>query len=286
MSFYGTPKVTCGPEVIEIEGETEDVFEGIVYVKHWRRSEGCATAYRRQQNSTHPRFTIPLDRLTQCADIQGIGDFHRVHVQFSSKLRDRRRSFIRSTLDISTKAIISGVSKPVKVVMSIQPDSAPDARIPSTVDVGEKLLYMWKVNEVSEVYGLRVQQCYAETRDGNKMIVINNGCSVDTELITHPKYSDSGLKAFANGHAFKFPDSDEIIITCVVETCIRRFEHLIVDGDKRLCGSPPKCDERQKRSTSGNDKEKTKIYSTETLVHQSLHVMNTAETKSLLRKLS
>lgn len=51
--------------------------------------------------------------------------------------------------DISTKAIISGVSKPVKVVMSIQPDSAPDARIPSTVDVGEKLLYMWKVNEVS-----------------------------------------------------------------------------------------------------------------------------------------
>uniref|UniRef100_A0A915PKK9 ZP domain-containing protein n=1 Tax=Setaria digitata TaxID=48799 RepID=A0A915PKK9_9BILA len=60
------PQVTCGPENITIEGSTEELFEGVIFIKNWRRTNGCAAVYSVNENTTTPSLSIPLNRIAQC----------------------------------------------------------------------------------------------------------------------------------------------------------------------------------------------------------------------------
>ncbi|VDK83416.1 unnamed protein product [Litomosoides sigmodontis] len=60
------PQAICGPENITIEGTTEELFEGVVFIKNWRRTNGCATIYSLNENTTKPSLSIPLNRIAQC----------------------------------------------------------------------------------------------------------------------------------------------------------------------------------------------------------------------------
>ncbi|VDN83669.1 unnamed protein product [Brugia pahangi] len=60
------PEAVCGPENITIEGTTEESFEGVVFIKNWRRSNGCAAIYTLNENTTTPSLSIPINRIGQC----------------------------------------------------------------------------------------------------------------------------------------------------------------------------------------------------------------------------
>ncbi|KAK6061129.1 hypothetical protein COOONC_01210 [Cooperia oncophora] len=60
------PKVTCGPDAIRVKGESEDVFEGQIFIKNQRRSTDCFVVYSAEENSTTPEFTLSLTRLSSC----------------------------------------------------------------------------------------------------------------------------------------------------------------------------------------------------------------------------
>ncbi|VDD91606.1 unnamed protein product [Enterobius vermicularis] len=305
--FVTTPKVTCGPEKISIQGQTEDIFEGTVFIKNWRRTAGCSTTYSVAINSTNPSFSIPLDRLAQCGlELRRtatskeleiftifVFSFHPNFVTAGDRSFAVHCIFVQQQMtvatkfnfisDISTKGIISGKAEAPKVEMLIQPDSDTQSR--NVVKVGEKLLYIWKISKETEIYGLRVHQCFAETQDGRRMKVMNDGCSVDNDLITHPKYAENNAKAFANGLAFKFPDAEDITITCVVQTCIQKFEHLIAADDKNLCDSMPQCNKRSKRSVDSKNGT-VEVYSMDNLVHHRLRVIDASSLPLFMSKLN
>lgn len=60
------PQAICGPENITIEATTADLFQGVVFVKDWRRTDGCAAVYTLSQNTTTPSLSIPTNRIAQC----------------------------------------------------------------------------------------------------------------------------------------------------------------------------------------------------------------------------
>lgn len=60
------PQAICGPENITIEGTTDELFEGVVFIKNWRRTNGCAAIYSLSENTTTPSLSIPLNRIAQC----------------------------------------------------------------------------------------------------------------------------------------------------------------------------------------------------------------------------
>ncbi|VDK51944.1 unnamed protein product [Anisakis simplex] len=282
-----TPSVRCGPEKISIEGNTEEVFEGVIFIKNHRRKEGCSASYGVDSNSTNPSYSIALDSIAQCglelrrnvssfrfSRIQRTGNIHRVRVQLSSEFRHSWRSFFRCTLYIPSTASDDRHQIQFYIVSS----TISSGRVPNpslqparTVAIGEQLMYVWYLKADTEIYGIRVRDCFAETKDGQKMKIINNGCTTDSLIVSNVQYSENGLKAFADATAFKFPDAEDVWLTCSVSICIRHFEHLIANSEESLCETQPKCNEREKRSTE-QEASAVSIYSIDDLVHHKLRV--------------
>ncbi|RCN49579.1 hypothetical protein ANCCAN_04351 [Ancylostoma caninum] len=110
---------------------------------------------------------------------------------------------------------------------------------------------------LENLYGVRVLDCTAETRDRRGMGIIRDGCTTDNTLISDVRYADNHQRAFADATAFKFPDLTEVWFRCAVQLCIRRFDHLILTGksEEDLCENVPKCgiNPRQRRRVSSDD---------------------------------
>lgn len=58
----------CGPENVEISAKTERPFEGVVYIKDWRRTDGCYTTAGGNSSGLNyePRLAVPLNDLSRC----------------------------------------------------------------------------------------------------------------------------------------------------------------------------------------------------------------------------
>uniref|UniRef100_A0A8L8K972 ZP domain-containing protein n=1 Tax=Heligmosomoides polygyrus TaxID=6339 RepID=A0A8L8K972_HELPZ len=264
------PVVTCGPDAIRIRGESEDIFEGQIFIKNQRRSNDCFVVYSADENSTTPEFSLPLNRLSSCGiDIQRnpskglelfsvfVFAFHpsfvtagdrafAVHCLFQQQqiTVSTRFDFIRMahpkaseenlnsvSSDITPKAVLGATSSVPTVDFSIVHGRVPNgAKVTQQVSVGQPLMLTWTIDEASTLYGLRLLDCSAETHDRRGMAIIRDGCSIDTTLISDVRYSDSNQRAFADAIAFKFPDISDVWFRCVVKLCIRRFEHLVLTG--------------------------------------------------------
>lgn len=75
---------------------------------------------------------------------------------------------------------------------------------------------------VPGIFGIQLERCSAETEDGKGMKIIENGCSLDDELISDATFSPDFSKIFANSLAFKFPEEHVVHIKCAVRPCVRR----------------------------------------------------------------
>lgn len=55
------------------------------------------------------------------------------------------------------------------------------------------------------------------------MKILENGCSLDEELISDTTYSQDFSKIYATSLAFKFPEEYEVFIRCAVRTCVKKW---------------------------------------------------------------
>lgn len=64
--FKGAPVVKCGPDKIEVSAVTAKPFQGVVYIKNWRKSEGCFHQYKNESTIQDPSLGIDLRDLGRC----------------------------------------------------------------------------------------------------------------------------------------------------------------------------------------------------------------------------
>ncbi|EYB91694.1 hypothetical protein Y032_0203g1841 [Ancylostoma ceylanicum] len=279
--LVGSPEVECGPDAIRIRGESEDIFEGQIFIKNQRRSDDCFVVYSVDDNTTLPEFTLSLTRIASCGiDMRRnpsrglelfsvfVFAFHpsfvtagdrafAVHCLFQQQqiTVSTRFDFIS---DITPKAVIGATSSVPAVQLTIVQGRVPTGAKPAgAVSVGEPLMLVWHTELDSHLYGVRVLDCTAETRDRRGMGIIRDGCTTDNTLISDVRYADNHQRAFADATAFKFPDLTEVWFRCAVQLCIRRFDHLILTGKSEddLCENVSKCgmNLRQRRRVSSDD---------------------------------
>ncbi|KAK5979248.1 ZP domain-containing protein [Trichostrongylus colubriformis] len=279
IDFHDAPVVTCGPDAIRVKGESEDVFEGQIFIKNQRRSTDCFVVYSEEQNSTTPEFSLPLTRLSSCGiDIRRnptrglelfsvfVFAFHpsfvtagdrafAVHCLFQQEqiTVSARFDFIS---DITPKALLGSTSSLPKINFQIVQGRVPTGeKVAGQVHVGQPLMLVWTLEETSKLYGLRMLDCTAETHDGRGMSIIRDGCTIDDMLISDIRYSEDYRRAFADATAFKFPDLSDVWFKCMARFCIRKSDHLLLTGasEYHLCGNISKCDVkslRVRRSTT------------------------------------
>ncbi|KAK0416237.1 hypothetical protein QR680_012367 [Steinernema hermaphroditum] len=277
-SLIETPKVTCGPETILIEGKTRNDFEGVIFIKNWRRTEGCYRAYEKLKGSLKPRYEIPLSELSRCGlemrrnpdsreleiftvfvfsfhpNFVTVGDrAFAVHCLFQQQQFTVATKF-NFISDITTRGVLTGVAEPPEVALTIVPGRVPDPNLQpaGTVPLGTPLMFIWHLRRPSEIYGIRVFDCLAETLDGRKIKVLDNGCTLDDHIMSNVQYAENSKKAFADAMAFNFPDAEDVWMKCHVKTCVIQHEHMHLLGfdESHLCQKTTTCSKRSKRDTT------------------------------------
>uniref|UniRef100_A0A914W5N1 ZP domain-containing protein n=1 Tax=Plectus sambesii TaxID=2011161 RepID=A0A914W5N1_9BILA len=272
----GPPVVTCGPDRIDIHASTEAPFEGVVFIKNWRRTDGCFQSYDGENNRTSsPGHSIPLSDLARCGlqmrrnpeskelEIFSVFvfSFHPNFVTmgdraFAIHCIFRQRDITVATKfdfisDISTRGILSGTasmpSVSLKIVSGRVPDPAVEAA--STVRVGDPIMFIWYLPIASDVYGVRVRDCNAETMQGRRFKILDNGCTADDATMSDVTYSDDMSKAYSDAMAFKFPDAEDLWFKCTVAVCMKRMGDSEKGVSADTCQTVSTCSQRVRRDT-------------------------------------
>ncbi|CAD5217773.1 unnamed protein product [Bursaphelenchus okinawaensis] len=273
--FTGEPKIICGPNTIEIEATTQSPFNGTVYVKNWRKSIGCYKSFE-HAGTTNPHYSIPLSDVGKCGlELRKTADnalevfaivvfgFHpnfmtqndrsfAIHCVFKQQSKDVRNK-INVFKELTPNGEANGIAQiPIpkfKVISGRVPDETLQPA--NVVSVGDAVILVWYLSPPSNVYGLTVNECSAETLDGRKIQILTTGCTTDEVLISDVKYSERNEKAFADGMAFKFPDSEDMWIKCKINLCLQNHEHFNVSAEFQynMCNPHANCQKREKRST-------------------------------------
>uniref|UniRef100_A0A1I7VFC0 ZP domain-containing protein n=1 Tax=Loa loa TaxID=7209 RepID=A0A1I7VFC0_LOALO len=72
----------------------------------------------------------------------------------------------------------------------------PNMKSARVVSVGDPLMYIWHLNSKDGIYGIWVKECSAEAEDGRKMEIIENGCSLDSVIVSNVQYPENNLKYY------------------------------------------------------------------------------------------
>ncbi|CAL2035452.1 unnamed protein product [Caenorhabditis brenneri] len=273
--IVGKPFVSCRPEGVSLVAQTEDFFEGQIYVKGARNNPLCSKSYSLPLNSTDLELKIDSQQLIKCGfrawpkpnsnmmllSGQVIVAFHptlvtpsdrafRAHCEFEDY---KQQAEVGVENLIQEHDLILGNFQLPEITMKVLPAGEESLAKNSTslgsqeelkvLNVGDPIIFEWKLEQEHGIFGILLDQCSAETEDGKGMKIIKNGCSLDEELISDTTSSADFSKIYANSLAFKFPEEHVVYIRCAVRTCVKRSEHLeIINGDEEdLCSSVNNC---------------------------------------------
>ncbi|KRX98967.1 Cuticlin-1, partial [Trichinella pseudospiralis] len=253
----GKPEIECGPEKIGMKVKTKHPFEGSLYLKNWRRKQGCFAEAVSEGNVTKSSasLSIPLADLAQCGmefqrnqqngdlTVRGVWvvSFHPLfitkvdrafdvlcifkqnEVNMKSQLTVRQNFKILDMNDLVTLAIIPRTVPVPSVMMKIVSGSVPDTTLPPVTKskVGNKITFIWYITDPSDIFGLRVRECTAENKRGLSVKIVENGCSTESVAIREISYEPDNTKAYATSQTFKFADQEDIWFQCRVLVCTK-----------------------------------------------------------------
>ncbi|KAF1762601.1 hypothetical protein GCK72_010863 [Caenorhabditis remanei] len=245
--IVGKPFVSCRPEGVSLVAQTEDFFEGQIYVKGSRSNPSCSKAFVLSQNSTDLELKVESQQLIKCGfrawpkpnskmmllSGQVIVAFHptlvtpsdrafRAHCEFEDFKQQaeigvdnvfQEHDLILGNFElpeISMKVLPAGEESVSK--NSLEPQEL------KVLKVGDPIIFEWKLQQEHGIFGIELERCSAETEDGKGMKIIENGCSLDEELISDTTSSADFSKIYANSLAFKFPEEHIVYIRCAIRT--------------------------------------------------------------------
>ncbi|UMM21559.1 hypothetical protein L5515_003184 [Caenorhabditis briggsae] len=270
--IVGKSFVSCRPEGVSLVAKTEDFFEGQIYIKGARNNPTCSKSFTLSQNSTDLDLKINQDQLIKCGfrawpkpnsklmllSGQVIVAFHptlvtpsdrafRAHCEFEDF---KQETEIGLENLIQTHEMILGNFELPEITMRVLSAGEESLRKNETnqemrvLKVGDPIIFEWKLEEEHGIFGIQIERCSAETEEvGKGMKILENGCSLDEELISDTTSSSDFSKIYANSLAFKFPEEHVVYVRCAVRTCVKRSEHLeIINGNEEdLCSSENQC---------------------------------------------
>ncbi|KAL3995311.1 Zona pellucida-like domain family protein [Acanthocheilonema viteae] len=138
---------------------------------------------------------------------------------------------------------------------------SPSGSVITNARVGELVDHQWICQSPFKgVHAMLVRNCYAETNDNFRVLVIDeNGCSLDPYILPNLQYASDLMSVKIRAPVFKFPDRSQIGFRCDVLVCVRGQQ------DCELI-TPPNCaNGRRKRRDLFNVSRESLILRTPTI---------------------
>uniref|UniRef100_A0A0R3RI54 ZP domain-containing protein n=1 Tax=Elaeophora elaphi TaxID=1147741 RepID=A0A0R3RI54_9BILA len=116
--------------------------------------------------------------------------------------------------------------------------NAPNGPPVQFAKFGDVVYHKWECEDDpqrSDLYGLYIRDCYAESETKEQHIIVDSdGCSADANIVNSVIYADNKLMAFARVKVFRLFDSDHLSFHCKLTLCVRK-----ADGCEGV--TPPRC---------------------------------------------
>ncbi|CAG9533031.1 unnamed protein product [Cercopithifilaria johnstoni] len=148
---------------------------------------------------------------------------------------------IDADLNVSMPPSIEVESK-INSPQCIYTVKSPSGKVIRNARVGEPVDHQWICQSPFKgVHAMLVRNCYAESNDNFKVLVIDeNGCTLDPYILPNLQYASDLMSVKIRTSVFKFPDRSEISFRCDVLVCIRNQQ-----GCNLI--TPPKCSNRKRK---------------------------------------
>uniref|UniRef100_A0A6A7G1J3 Cuticlin-1 n=1 Tax=Hirondellea gigas TaxID=1518452 RepID=A0A6A7G1J3_9CRUS len=261
-------RIFCNSNDIVVSIESSSKFNGMIYPKGLSKNSSCMAEFKDQINPV--LYKLPLKSCnTMSTELDdGIEYFNTVVVQPHRKLvtNQGRGYHIRCKYQTVEKTItnafnvsgefggdgkedINGTSflgtTPLTATapmpgcyMRIFAGEPSDRLVAENVRIGDPLTMVISLDN-QEIYGMKVTSCLV--RDGlgwgEQMLINDQGCPVDYEILGPFEYSGSKTTAAVRFQAHKFPYTASVYYQCNVRLCIKN-----ADGCSDV---PPICVEGQ-----------------------------------------
>jgi hypothetical protein len=267
----GDPEIECGPTSISVTFNTQNNFEGHVYVKGLfdQKDAGCRTSG--DGSRAVGQIELPFDKCSvnrrRSANPKGIFVSTTVvitfHPNFMTKV-DRAYTlqcfYMEADKTVSTNIEVSEITTgfqtqtvPMPVCRYEILSAATDGEPVRFAIIGQGVFHKWTCDtETVDTFCMRVYSCFVVDPTGNDRLDLINeaGCANDKYLMGNLEYP-TDLMAVREVHVFKYADRPALFFQCQIEIAVKEPNGNCAEQTQPKCEVP-------KGAGDGNPNERRK----------------------------
>uniref|UniRef100_A0A1I8AP99 ZP domain-containing protein n=1 Tax=Steinernema glaseri TaxID=37863 RepID=A0A1I8AP99_9BILA len=233
----GDPEIECGGSAITINFNTQNTFEGHVYVKGLYNEPGCRSDESGRQVAG---ITLPFDSCnvarTRSLNPRGIFVSTTVvisfHPNFVTKV-DRAYKiqcfYMEADKTVSAQIEVSDLTTAFQSQVVPMPicrydilSGGPTGEPVQFAQIGEQVYHKWTCDtETTDTFCMVVHSCFVDDGNGDIVNVLNeNGCALDKYILNNLEYP-SDLMAGQEAHVYKYADRSQLFYQCQITISIK-----------------------------------------------------------------
>jgi hypothetical protein len=233
----GDPEIECGPTSITINFNTQNSFEGHVYVKGLYDQDGCRNDEGGRQVAG---IELPFDtcNVARTRSLNPRGVFVTTvviisfHPQFITKVDRAYRIqcfYMEADKTVSTELEVSMLTTGFQTQVVPMPicryeilEGGPTGQPVQFALVGDQVYHKWTCDtETVDTFCMVVHSCFVDDGNGDRVDLLDgDGCALDRYLLNNLEYP-TDLMAGQEAHVFKYADRPQLFFQCQITITVK-----------------------------------------------------------------
>nr|CAD2162776.1 unnamed protein product [Meloidogyne enterolobii] len=236
-SIVGEPEIECGPTSITVNFNTQNPFEGHVYVKGLFDQQGCRSdEHGRQVAGIELQFDSCNVARTRSLNPKGVFVSTTVvisfHPQFVTKVDRAYRVqcfYMEADKTVSAQLEVSEITTQFQTQIVPMPvckyeilEGGPTGQPIQFAIIGQQVYHKWTCDsETIDTFCAVVHSCTVDDGNGDTVQILNEeGCALDKFLLNNLEYP-TDLMAGQEAHVYKYADRSQLFYQCQISITIK-----------------------------------------------------------------
>lgn len=236
-SLVGDPEIECGPSFMMVNFNTQNSFEGHVYVKGHFDEKACRTDATQKKNAN---IELPFSacgmkrerRLNPPGMVVSTTVIISFHPKFVTKV-DRAIKvecfYMEASKTVTAELDVSMLTTVIATHNVQMPqcryevlNGGPTGRPIRYAIVGQPVYHKWSCDtETTDTFCMTVHSCFVDDGHGDKVLLVDeNGCAQDRYILKNLDYLGD-LMAGQESHVFKYADKTNLFFQCQVRIAVK-----------------------------------------------------------------
>uniref|UniRef100_A0A914M2H6 ZP domain-containing protein n=1 Tax=Meloidogyne incognita TaxID=6306 RepID=A0A914M2H6_MELIC len=236
-SLVGEPEIECGATSITVNFNTQNPFEGHVYVKGLFDQQGCRSdEHGRQVAGIELQFDTCNVARTRSLNPKGVFVSTTVvisfHPQFVTKVDRAYRVqcfYMEADKTVSAQLEVSEITTQFQTQIVPMPvckyeilEGGPTGQPIQFAIIGQQVYHKWTCDsETVDTFCAVVHSCTVDDGNGDTVQILNEeGCALDKFLLNNLEYP-TDLMAGQEAHVYKYADRSQLFYQCQISITIK-----------------------------------------------------------------